>query len=386
MKKIAILGSTGSIGVNALNVVRSNPRQFQVVALAAGMNLDLLHNQIREFKPKLVAVQTEIAAEKLFRMFRSSDSPEIVYGKEGYCSVAAAGSAELVVSAMSGAAGLLPTLQAIEAGKVVALANKEVMVMAGDLVCQRVKENRGKILPIDSEHSAIFQCILGHSHRDIQDIILTASGGPFWRMSIQEMAYVTPDQALNHPKWNMGKKITIDSATMMNKGLEAIEARWLFDVDLDHIHIHIHPQSIVHSLIQYIDGSVMAQLGVPDMKVPIAYALSYPERIPNVGSSLDLPSMGALEFFTPDYDKFPNIKLAYEAGRKSGTMPTVLNAANEVAVQAFLDKRIKFTQISKVIEETLSLHCLKYKPSIDEILETDNWARVVSNELIARMM
>jgi 1-deoxy-D-xylulose-5-phosphate reductoisomerase len=276
-------------------------------------------------------------------------------------------------------------LKAIEAGKDIALANKEVMVMAGDLVTARAKFRGSRILPIDSEHSAIFQCILGHRRQDIKRLILTASGGPFFRLPLSSLIYATPEQALNHPKWKMGKKVTIDSASMMNKGLEVIEARWLFDVDFDKVHIHIHPQSIVHSLVEYVDGSVIAQLGIADMKVPVAYALSFPERMPSAGADLDLLTAGSLEFFPPDFDKFPNMKLAYEAGKRGGTMPAVLSAANEVAVEAFIDGKIRFPQMTKVIETALSLHSVVEIPTIEDILASDNWARAIAWEFISGM-
>ena len=384
MKKLAILGSTGSIGVNALNVIRSNPNKCEVFALTAGGNVDLLYRQIEEFKPRLVAVKDESAAEKLLELFVSSKGPEVLCGAEGCRSVASARDVDLVVSAMSGAAGLLPTLAAIEAGKNIALANKEAMVMAGKLVCQMAKAKGSRILPVDSEHSAIFQCILGHSVRDIKRIILTASGGPFLHLPEQELVKVTAAQALNHPRWHMGKKITIDSATLMNKGLEVIEARWLFDVEFDKIHIHIHPQSIVHSLVEYIDGSVIAQLGMPDMKIPIAYALFFPERLRSFEPGLDLLAAGKLEFYPPDFGKFPNLRLAYEAGKQGGTMPAVLNAANEVAVQAFIEGRIDFLSISKVVEKTLSLHSIKDDQELEVILAADNWAREISQGFVGR--
>ncbi len=385
MKKIAILGSTGSIGVNALQVIRTNRERFDVVALAAGRNVDLLHEQIEEFKPELVAVADEFVAERLQCLFSSSAGPRITHGPDGYRSIAALEKVDLVLSALSGAVGLLPTLEAIARGKDVALANKEVMVMAGDLIRRQSEAQAGTLLPVDSEHSAIFQCLAGHSRGSVKRIILTASGGPFWHLPAGELRHVTPSQALNHPRWQMGKKITIDSATLMNKGLEVIEARWLFDIDFSKIHIHIHPQSIVHSLVEYIDGSVLAQLGIPDMKIPIAYALSFPERIPYQGSGLDLLTAGALEFFPPDFDKFPSIKLAYEAGQRGGTWPAVLSAANEVAVQAFIEERIGFTDIVKVIEGTLALHSGKEAPLIEEILAADAWARERARELSCKM-
>jgi len=383
MKNISILGSTGSIGVNTLNVVRENPLNYKVVALAAGRNVDLLQKQMEEFKPELVAVENEEYAAKLLDACHSRNEIEIVCGAEGYRRVAAAKNADMVVSAFAGAAGLLPTLAAIEAGRDIALANKEAMVMAGRLVTERAQARGVAIMPIDSEHSAIYQCLQGHRRQDVKRIILTASGGPFLNLPVDELECVTPAQALHHPKWNMGKKITIDSATLMNKGLEIIEARWLFDIDFENIHVYIHPQSVVHSLVEYIDGSMLAQLGMPDMKIPIAYALSFPERMASAGAALDLHSAGPLEFFMPDLARFPNMKLAYEAGVRGGTMPAVLNAANEAAVQAFLEGKIRFTHITSIIEEALSLHNTKDIPTIGDILAADEWAREISREIIS---
>lgn len=384
MKNLCILGSTGSIGANTLKVVKANPDLYKIVALAAGKNTGLLCDQILEFKPLLAAVKDENIAIKLGKMLPSDSRPEIVWGAEGYKKLAAGTDVEMVVSAMAGAAGLLPTLAAIDAGKAIALANKEIMVMAGDIVTKRSRQSGSRILPVDSEHSAIFQSLLGHRHEDVRRVILTASGGPFRKLTKEGLANVTPNQALSHPNWEMGAKITIDSASMMNKGLEVIEARWLFDLSYDQIHICIHPQSIVHSLVEFIDGSLLAQLGAADMRVPIAYALSFPERVASSTSNLDLISVGSLEFFAPDFDKFPNIRLAYEAGRQGATMPAVLNAANELAVEAFLARKIGFTDITKIIEETLSLHFIKNgDPTIEDILAADSWAREKSGELIS---
>jgi 1-deoxy-D-xylulose-5-phosphate reductoisomerase len=293
--------------------------------------------------------------------------------------------ADMVVSAMVGSAGLIPTMEAIEAGKDIALANKEVMVMAGSLVVERAREKGVKILPIDSEHSAIFQCITGHSGSDIRRIILTASGGPFFLLSKEKLADVKPADALKHPSWRMGRKITVDSASMMNKGLEVIEARWLFSVDIERIEVHIHPQSIIHSMVEYCDGSVIAQLSVPDMRIPIAYALSFPDRLVRPEPFLDLLKVGVFEFFRPDMEKFPNLRLAYEAGKAGGTMPAVLNAANEEAVQAFLDSTLRFGDISHVIQEALSCHQRKESPDLGEILEADLWARGIAKKTIERM-
>ena len=386
IKKLTVLGSTGSIGVNTLNIIRNNTDKYSVVALAAGRNVDLLYKQIMEFEPQIVAVNNETVAEKLQDLLGSASGTEILYGNDGYRRVAVASEVDMVVSALAGAAGLLPTLAAIEAGKDIALANKEAMVMAGELVTERARVRGSRILPIDSEHSAIFQCLLGHRQQDIRRIILTASGGPFFHLPAEELCNVTPAQALNHPNWNMGDKITIDSASMMNKGLEAIEAKWLFDVEFDNIDILVHPQSIVHSLVEYIDGSLIAQLGIPDMKLPIAYALSFPERTPSMAPPLNLLTVGPLEFFPPDFDKFPNMKLAYEAGKQGGTVPAVLNAANEVAVQAFIEKRIRFPQMTNVIEAVLSMHSVDKIGTIEDVIRADIWAREISLEFINKMV
>jgi len=375
MKRIAILGSTGSIGANALDVIRQNPSRFKVVALSAGRNTHLLKEQIEEFLPRVAAVIDEPHAMQLTDMLEHSNGTAIRYGTEGYREVAAFGEADMVISAMVGSAGLIPTMEAIAAGKDIALANKETMVMAGSIVVRMAEEKGVAILPVDSEHSAIFQCLAGHRHQDIRRIILTASGGPFLKWSADELLHVRPAQALKHPNWEMGRKITIDSASMMNKGLEVIEARWLFDVDYDDIHVQIHPQSIVHSMVEYIDGSVVAQLGCPDMRIPIAYALSYPERFPCPATALNLLEVGALEFMKPDLDKFPNLRLAYEAGRKGGTMPAVLNGANEVAVEAFLQEKIGFTDMTTLITNALAHHQCKITPTIDDILAADLWAK-----------
>ncbi len=382
MKNVTILGSTGSIGVNALDVIRANPSRFRVIALAAGRNVDLFKNQIEEFRPRVVSVIDEAHARKLKAMLPSSPGTEILSGDEGYREVAAVRETNTVLSAMVGAAGLIPTIEAIEAAKDIALANKETMVMAGNIIVEKASEKGIKILPVDSEHGAIFQCLVGHRRKDIRRIILTASGGPFLQLSREELSEVKPAQALKHPNWQMGGKITIDSASLMNKGLEVIEAKWFFDVPIERIHVHIHPQSIVHSLVEYIDGSVIAGLGVPDMKIPIAYALSFPERIDRPEPSLDLVKIGALEFLEPDFERFPSLKLAYDAGKIGGTMPAVLNAANEVVVEAFREEKVKFTDMPEIIERVLSSHQLELSPSLGEILEADSWARDEATKLI----
>ncbi len=382
MKNISILGSTGSIGVSTLDVAGSNPSMFKVVALSAGKNVALLKEQIEKFKPKVVSVLDKDSAYKLGEMLDSSSQTKILWGVEGYRDVASVKEADMVVSAIVGAAGLLPTMEAINAGKDIALANKETMVMAGSLVVEKAASKGVTILPVDSEHNAIFQCLAGSRREDVRRIILTASGGPFLYLPLEELAEVKLADALKHPNWNMGKKITIDSASMMNKGLEVIEAKWLFDVDIDKIDVYIHPQSIVHSMVEYIDGSIVAQLGVPDMRGPISYALSYPERLLREDHALNLFEMGPLEFIPPDFDKFPNLELAYVAGRKGGTMPAVLNASNEVVVEAFIAEKIGFTDIPRVIEKTLSLHWQKEISSIGDVLEADRWARDKATKII----
>ena len=385
MKKISILGSTGSIGCSALNVIEKNPERFQVVGLAAGKNIKLLKKQIEKFQPKLVAVGSKDNAFKLRESLTSKSKVKIFYGEEGLKEIASFPSS-VVISAISGSAGLLPTLAAIEAGNDIALANKETMVMAGEIVTKRASKKGVKIIPVDSEHSAIFQCLEGSGRENLRRIILTASGGPFLNYTKDQLKKVSLDQTLRHPNWKMGKKITIDSASMMNKGLEVIEAKWLFNVDISAIDVLIHPQSIVHSMVEFIDGAYMAQMGVPDMKIPIAYALTYPERIINNLTYLDLVKTGNLEFYKPDTKKFPCLDIAYRAGISGGTAPVVLNAADEVAVSAFMNKKIRFIDLSMIIEKILTLHSIINNPSLDDILQADSWARKETEKMIERMM
>ncbi len=382
MKKISILGSTGSIGVSTLNVVLQNKMQFGVVALAAGRNIDLLKAQIEELHPLIAAVMDEAHAARLIKLLSPDCRTEILWGPEGYREVARIPEAEMVISAMVGAAGLVPTLEAIDAGKHIALANKETLVAAGHLVVEKARERNVWILPVDSEHSAVFQCLSGQREQDIRKIILTASGGPFRTFSRAQLEQVTPADALKHPNWEMGRKITIDSASMMNKGLEIIEAKWLFGLDIDRIDVLVHPQSVIHSMVEFIDGSIMAQLGIPDMRIPIAYALSFPSRMPNHGVSLDFLKATPLEFFQPDPDRFPCLKLATDAGRAGGTLPVVLNGANEAAVEAFLQGKIRFSQLPVVISEALSRHCWLSAPGLEEILEADRWSRREADNII----
>ena len=385
MKKIALLGSTGSIGVSTLDVVSSHPDEFTVTALAAGCNILLLREQIDRFRPLIAAVVDEEHARKLRHLLGPHSTTAVFAGPEGYREAAASAGTDMVVSAMAGAAGLLPTLDAIEAGRDIALANKETLVMAGGIVLRKATEKRVNIIPVDSEHSAVFQCLQGHRREDIRRIILTASGGPFLDASRDELKTVTPARALQHPNWSMGRKITIDSATMMNKGLEVIEAGWLFGIPVTAIDVLIHPQSIVHSLVEYGDGTVMAQLGAPDMRIPIAYALSFPRRLPRTEPLLDLSRIGALEFSKPDVERFPSLKLAYAAAEKGGTMPAVINAANECAVAAFIDGRIGFTDICHVSKRVFDRHCIQDEPEIEAVLAADRWAREEAEQIIKGM-
>lgn len=382
MKNLTILGSTGSIGKNTLEIVRQFPDRFRVIALGAGKNLEPLKSQIDEFRPTAVSVLNEEVARELGKLIETTADLEIYWGEEGYKKISSIPDVDMVVSAIVGGAGFAPTVAAIEAGKDIALANKETLVMGGEIVTRLVKEKGVQLLPVDSEHSAIFQCLQGNRRDDVRKILLTASGGPFRKYSKEEMNGVTPDDALNHPTWAMGSKITIDSSTLMNKGLEVIEAHWLFDVAPEQIQIHIHPESIIHSMVEYIDGSVIAQLGIPDMKTPIAYALAYPDRLPIDNPPLDLFALKKLTFYEPDFELFPCLRLAYEALKAGGTMPAVLNAANEVAVEAFLTRKIPFLAIPEVIELTMQKHQVSAGQEIDEVLGADRWARETANTLI----
>lgn len=382
MKKLAVLGSTGSIGVNVLDVVRRFPDRYKIVALAAGSNVRRLAEQIAEFKPSLVSVCDDACRSELQALLPASEICLVLCGSEGNVQVAAHQEADLTVSAMVGALGLLPTLAAIEAGKDIGLANKETLVMAGHLVMEAVRRRGVRLLPIDSEHSAIFQALEAGRRSDLRKIILTASGGPFRALRGEQLARVTAAEALRHPNWSMGKKITIDSATLMNKGLEVIEARWLFDVTPEEIEVVIHPQSIVHSLVEYRDGSVLAQMGLPDMRIPIAYALSYPERLPLPLPRLDLTTCGDLQFLPPDHENFPALGLAYGALKRGGTVPAVLNGANEVAVEAFLAGRIAFPQIAETVAATMDNVGREGNASLDEILAADALARSTAERLL----
>ncbi|MBU1566697.1 MAG: 1-deoxy-D-xylulose-5-phosphate reductoisomerase [Proteobacteria bacterium] len=382
MKYISLLGSTGSIGVNVLAVVRQFPQRYKVVAMAAGTNMQKMAEQIREFQPELVSVCDEQRARDLARLLPNDCNATVVFGQEGNTLVAAFPRAQITVSAMVGAAGLLPTLAAIAAGKDIGLANKETLVMAGKIVMAAVLENGVRLLPIDSEHSAIFQALEAGQKKDLKKIILTASGGPFLGMNREQLRTVTTEQALKHPNWSMGRKISVDSATLMNKGLEVIEAKWLFDVDMEAIEVVVHPQSIVHSLVEYQDGSVLAQLGIPDMRIPIAYALSYPERLPLQLQSLNLAQCANLQFEEPDGDNFPALQLAFTAIRKGGVCPAVLNAANEVAVDAFLSAQIRFLQIAETVARTMDIVEEGSDTNLSDILQADAEARRVARRLV----
>lgn len=374
MKQLSILGSTGSIGVSTLEIVAANPERFRAVALTAGKNLELFARQIRQFSPRIAAVASPADVPQLKEMCAGL-AVEILGGIEGLTAAATADETDMVVAAIVGAAGLAPTAAAVRAGKDIALANKETLVTAGHLFMEMVSRYGVKLYPVDSEHSAVFQSIEGHRSQDIRKIILTASGGPFRNTPVEQLAHVTVRDALNHPNWNMGRKITIDSATMMNKGLEVLEARWLFGAPVDRIEVNIHPQSIIHSMVEYVDGCVIAQLGTPDMKAPIAYALSYPERIATGVTPLDLTTFSGLTFFKPDLDKFRCLALAYRAINDGESMPAVMNAANEIAVEAFLNGAIGFLQIAEVIERTMDAHQAHDLKSIDEVLQADSWGR-----------
>lgn len=374
MKHLSILGSTGSIGVSTLEIVAAYPDRFRIIALTAGKNLELLARQIRQFSPRIAAVASEDDIPTLKEMCTGLDV-DIIGGMDGLITAATASETEMVVAAIVGAAGLAPTAAAVRAGKDIALANKETLVTAGHLFMEMVSRYGVKLYPVDSEHSAVFQSIEGHRSQDISKIILTASGGPFRNTPVEQLAHVTVRDALNHPNWSMGRKITIDSATMMNKGLEVLEARWLFDVPVDKIEVNIHPQSIIHSMVEYVDGCVIAQLGTPDMKAPIAYALSYPERIATGVKQLDLTDFSGLTFFKPDVDKFRCLALAYRAINDGESMPAVMNAANEIAVEAFLNGKIGFMHIADVIERTMDTHQAHDLKSIDEVLQADSWGR-----------
>ncbi len=373
MKLISVLGSTGSIGTQTLDIVRKNKDLIKVTALAAGGNITLLEEQIREFSPKLVCVYDEEKAKALREGVK--DLPvTVTAGMEGLIACATEAGCDTVVTAIVGMIGILPTIEAIKAGKNIALANKETLVTAGHIIMPLIKEKKVVLLPVDSEHSAIFQALHGEDKKQVYKILLTASGGPFRGRKLRELADKSPKDALKHPNWAMGQKITIDSATMVNKGLEVMEAAWLFDVSLEQIQVVVHPQSIIHSMVEYADGSILAQLGVPDMRLPIQYALFYPDRLfLQQGERVDFIKLKQLTFEEPDMDTFYGLKLAFEAGRSGGSMPTVYNAANEWAVAAFLREEIEFLAIPHLIREAMDRHKLIANPSLNEILNTEQW-------------
>ena len=382
MKTLSILGSTGSVGVTTLEVVSRFPDRFRVVALAAGHNLDLLLEQIVRFDPQLVSVATvDLAGELRARL--GTRKVEIVHGLDGACAVATHRDAQLVMSALVGALGLRPTLAAIQSGKDIAFANKEVLVIAGELVTRAVRERGVRLLPVDSEHNAIFQCLAGRGREGLKRIILTASGGPFRDLPAERFASITVEQALNHPTWRMGSKITIDSATLMNKGLEVIEARWLFGLQPDEISIVIHPQSVIHSMVEMIDGSVIAEMAIPDMAIPVAYALAYPDRLPMPHlKTLSLTECARLTFEEPDFGRFPCPALAFEALRAGSTMPACLNAANEELVAGFLSGHARFIDIPRHLESIMALHPNSPARTLEDLLETDAWARAQARRLM----
>lgn len=371
MKYISIIGSTGSIGTQTLDIIRQNS-DLQVSALAAGTNIDLLEQQVREFSPALVAVYDEERAKELKQ--RLGDTKvRVTAGMDGLLEAATESKCSMVVTAIVGMIGIRPTIAAMKAGKDIALANKETLVTAGHLIMPMAKELGVSIYPVDSEHSAIFQCLQSGRRKDLDSLIITASGGPFRKKTTEELACVTVEDALNHPNWSMGRKITVDSATLVNKGLEVIEAKWLFDVDFDHIHVVVQPKSIIHSMIQFQDGSVIAQLGTPDMKLPIQYALFYPEHRELPGDRLDFAALKELVFEEPPTDVLKGLPYAYKAGRIGGSMPTVLNAANEKAVALFLDRKIQFLDIYDIIEDAMESHKLIEHPTLKQVLETEQW-------------
>jgi 1-deoxy-D-xylulose-5-phosphate reductoisomerase len=389
MKVISILGSTGSIGTNTLRVISSFPDAFRVVGLAGGRNVSLLAEQVAAFRPQVASSMDEGTSHQLQAILGHRGYPaghtRFVFGPEGNTEVACHTEATMVLSAITGAAGLVPTYRAVESGKHIALANKETLVMAGRLIMDKARSHGVRILPVDSEHNAIHQCLRSAGQKEIRRLILTASGGPFRDTPKERFAEVTREEALNHPTWRMGRKITIDSATLMNKGLEVIEATWLFGVTPDEVDVAVHPQSIVHSMVEFIDGSIMAQLGVTDMRIPIQYALTYPERWPSALPALDIHNLAKLEFLQPDREKFQCLDLAYRALQAGGTAPAVLNAANEVAVDSFLNDRIGFDDIPRIIASVLGKHRPVEADSLPAILDADRWARIKAGELSDRV-
>ncbi|MBT8515820.1 1-deoxy-D-xylulose-5-phosphate reductoisomerase [Polynucleobacter paneuropaeus] len=391
-KRIAILGSTGSIGTNTLDVIRAHPERFEVVALTAAKQVERLAEQCVEFKPRVAVVSDAGSAKKLCELLLAKQvSTQVLYGPDALITAVLESDCDTVMAAIVGAAGLLPTLAAAKAGKRILLANKEALVMSGNLFMDAVRQGGGELLPIDSEHNAIFQCLPVHyskspsQHHGVEELWLTASGGPFRNTPIAELSQVTPEQACAHPNWVMGRKISVDSATMMNKGLEVIEAYWLFGLPIEKIQVLIHPQSVVHSMVRYCDGSVIAQMGQPDMRTPIAYGLAWPDRITAGVQSLSLTQQAALNFMEPDLQRFPCLSLAFQAGKQGGTAPVILNAANEIAVAAFLDNALQYLQIPEVVERVLNTTPPSTPSSLEDILEVDAKSRVLATDVIQRL-
>ncbi len=385
MRKLSILGSTGSIGQSTLSVVDSLKDNFQIIALAAGKSLDELAKQVIRYQPELVSVANEsdiLTLKEKLNEAGLTRLPEFVSGAAGLVAVATHPEVDTVISATVGAVGFLPTYEALRLGRRVCLANKETLVMAGELMTKAAIEHQAELLPVDSEHNALHQCMRGEKNSEVKRLILTASGGPFRQTPLEEMREATVEHALAHPTWQMGAKITIDSATLMNKGLEVIEAHWLFGFGADKISVAVHPQSIVHSMIEMIDGSIIAQLGVTDMRLMIQYAMTYPQRLPSDLPALSFEKLSKLEFFEPDLVRFPCLRLAFEAMREGGTMPAAMSAANEIAVEAFLNRRIRFMDIPRTIEETMQAHHKQACSSIEAVLEADRWARAFTDRLI----
>jgi 1-deoxy-D-xylulose-5-phosphate reductoisomerase len=383
-KNLAVLGATGSIGCSTLDIVRQFPERYRIVSLTAGRNVELLARQIEEFRPAVAVVLEEAGRDRLKSLLPDDVKIELLWGESGMNTAASLSDVDMVVTGIVGAAGLMPTLAAIEAGKPIALANKETLVMAGETVMAQAAAAGVPILPVDSEHSAIFQCIGQHPRREVAQLFLTASGGPFRNRPVDQFDTIRPEDALKHPNWSMGAKITIDSATLMNKGLEFIEARYLFDIVPEKIEVVVHPQSIIHSMVGFVDGSILAQLGIPDMRGPIGYALAYPDRLPLQLDYPDFTTLAKLTFEPPDLERFPCLALAFEACAQGGTLPAVLNAANEMAVTAFLADRIAFTDIHRVISRVMERHTLRTRPSIEQICEADRHAREFAADEIQR--
>ena len=382
MRKIAILGSTGSIGTQALEVIAANPQLFELFAITGHSNVSLLAEQARRFKPNMVIVTDDSKYLELRESISDLDDVKVFAGMQSVCDMVAMSSVDMVLTSMVGYAGLQPTIAAVKAGKTIALANKETLVVAGELICSLAAQYKSAILPVDSEHSAIFQCLAGEQDKSIEKLLLTASGGPFRTFSLEQLAHVTKADALKHPNWDMGAKITIDSASMMNKGFEVIEAKWLFGVQKEQIEVVVHPQSIVHSMVQFTDGSVKAQLGMPDMRLPIQYAFGYPNRLPNAYDRVDFAQIGTLTFEKPDTNRFRNLAFAYDAMAKGGNLPCILNAANEVVVKAFLHDKIGFLQMSDVIEWAMQTLPFIQAPTYQDYVETDAHVRRMVEEKI----